>query len=183
MENQGASVVISHHILDGKNQEYEEWLSEIAPICKSYPGHIDWQIIRPIPNLTFIYTVIIRFNTIQNLKNWMESQDRERLIKKAKPLFAKDDHYYINSGLDFLFVSESEKYKPPVRWKQYLVTWSAIFPLAFGIPLIIIPILRMLPIPQYHVIDALVVSGVIVWLMVYLVMPHYTKLIKKWLYN
>ena len=183
MKKQGASVVISHHILEGKHQEYEAWLNDIAPVCKSYPGHIDWQIIRPIPNLTFIYTVIIRFDTIENLKNWMESQDRKQFIERAKPLFAKDDHYHINSGLDFLFVSETEKSNPPARWKQYLVTWSAIFPLAFGIPLIIVPFLRMFPIPQYAVVDTLINTGVIVWLMVYVVMPHYTKLIKTWLYK
>src|SRR5690606_17124236 len=146
-------VVISHHILDGKHQQYEEWLSEIAPICKSYPGHMDWQIIRPIPNLTFIYTVVIRFDNIKNLKNWMASQDRERLIEKAKPLFAKDDRYYINSGLDFLFLPLEEKTKIPTRWKQYLVTWSVIFPLVLGVPLVIIPLSRMLPIPQHPILD------------------------------
>ena len=29
MENSGASVVITHHILNGKQQEYEKWLEEI----------------------------------------------------------------------------------------------------------------------------------------------------------
>jgi len=183
MKKQGASVVISHHILEGKHEAYEAWLNDIAPVCKSYPGHIDWQIIRPIPNLTFIYTVIIRFDTIENLKNWMESQDRKQLIEKARPLFAKDDNYYINSGLDFLFVSENEKPNPPPRWKQYLVTWSAIFPLAFGVPLIILPMLRMIYIPKYPILDTLVVTGVIVWLMIYFVMPNYTKWIKNWLYK
>ncbi|WP_111306971.1 antibiotic biosynthesis monooxygenase [Confluentibacter sediminis] len=183
MEKQGASVVISHHILDGKHQQYEAWLNDIAPICKSYPGHIDWQIIRPIPNLTFIYTVIIRFDTIENLKNWMDSQDRKRFIEKVKPLFAKDDHYYINSGLDFLFVSEAEKSKPPVSWKQFLVTWSAIYPLSLLMSSLVSPLFRMLHMPQNRFIEAFFISGLIVLLMVYVVMPQYTKLIKKWLYN
>lgn len=183
MEKQGASVVISHHVLEGKHQEYESWLSEIAPICKSYLGYIDWQIIRPIHDLTFIYTVVIRFDTIENLKNWMESKDRKRLIEKVKPLFAKDDHYYINTGLDFLFVSETEKVKPPLRWKQYLVTWSAIYPLSLLMSSLMSPFLRMLNIPQNKFIDAFFISGCIVLLMVYVVMPHYTRLIKKWLYE
>ena len=34
MENQGATVVISHHILDVKEPEYEKWLKEIAPFTK-----------------------------------------------------------------------------------------------------------------------------------------------------
>src|SRR3954470_21056306 len=135
MENQGASVVISHHILDGKEPEYEKWLNEIVPITKQSNGFIDLQIVRPIPHLTFVYTVIIRFDDIENLKNWMESDNRKLLIEKANPLFRKNDNYRIKSGLDFLFNSENEGNKVPVRWKQFLVTWSAIYPLSLVIPL------------------------------------------------
>lgn len=45
METQGASVVITHQIIDGKQSEYENWLNEIAPMCKNAVGHLDWQII------------------------------------------------------------------------------------------------------------------------------------------
>jgi len=182
MENQGASVVITHHILDGKQQEYEQWLNEIVPLTRHSEGFIDHQIVRPIPNLTFVYTVIIRFDTIENLKNWMESDDRKKLIEKASPMFRENDNYKIKSGLDFLFESESET-KVPVRWKQYLATWSAIYPLSLLIPLIILPFLRFLKIPINHYFDGLIVSGGIVFLMVYVVMPKYTKLIRKWLFK
>jgi len=183
MKLEGATVVISHHVLDDKRQEYEDWLNEIGPICRNSVGNIDWQIVRPIPTLTYSYTVIIRFDTIENLKNWMESHDRKRLIEKIRPLLFKDDNYYIKSGLDFLFTPENDKAKIPVRWKQYLVTWSAIYPLSTIIPLILLPILRMLNIPKIRLIDSFFVSGIIVLLMVYLVMPYYTRWIKKWLYN
>lgn len=95
MEDQGATVVINHQIKDGKQNQYEEWLIEIGSICRTYAGNIDWQIIRPIPNLTYVYTVIIRFDTIENLSIWMKSKDREHLIEKARPLFSKDDQYQV----------------------------------------------------------------------------------------
>jgi len=183
MENQGASVVITHHILQGKEQQYEQWLDEIVPITKHSKGFIDLQIVRPILHLTFVYTVIIRFDTIENLKIWMESKDREILIKKANPFFRKNDNYSIKSGLDFLFNSENQPAKVPVRWKQFLVTWSAIYPLSLLIPFISLPFLRFLKIPANHYLDALANSGLIVFLMVFAVMPNYTKLIRKWLYK
>jgi uncharacterized protein len=183
MEVEGATVVITHHITNGKHQEYEEWLNEIGPICRSAVGHMDWQIIRPIPTLTYVYTVIIRFNTVENLKAWMESQERKRLIEKIRPLLAKDDDYYIKSGLDFLFTHENGTAKAPIRWKQYLVTWSAIYPLSVVIPFVLLPLLRKLNIPAVRLIDSFFVSGIIVLLMVYFVMPNYTKWIKKWLYK
>ena len=70
MEVEGATVVITHQVIDSKHQEYEDWLNEIGPICRSSVGHIDWQIIRPIPRLTYSYTVIIRFDTIKNDVNY-----------------------------------------------------------------------------------------------------------------
>jgi antibiotic biosynthesis monooxygenase (ABM) superfamily enzyme len=183
MENPGATAVITHHILKGKHQEYEDWLNEIGPICRRSNGHMDWQIIRPIPNLTVDYTVILRFDTIENLKHWMESKERKDLIKKVTPLLSKDDKYHIQNGLDFLFMKENEKTNIPVRWKQYLVTWSAIYPLSVIIPLMILPLLRQFNLPQNRYIDAVFVSGIIVFIMLYLLMPSYTKLIKKWLYS
>lgn len=183
MEQEGATVVISHHIIEGKQQEYENWLNEIGPTCRSARGHIDWQIIRPIPGLTYLYTIIIRFDTIENLRHWIESDERKRMIEKIRPILKKDDNYYIKTGLDFLFTPENDKVKVPVRWKQFLATWSAIYPLSTIIPLIVIPLLRALKIPSFRFIDSLFVSGVIVVLMVYLVMPHYTRWIKKWLYK
>jgi len=182
MENPGASVVITHHILNDKQADYEKWLNEIVPITKHSAGFIDLQIVRPIPDLTYVYTVIIRFDTIENLRNWMESDNRKRMIEKANPLFRKNDNYKIKSGLDFLFDSESET-KVPVRWKQFLVTWSAIYPLSILVPLVSIPLLRFLKIPPFHYSDALLNSGIIVFLMVFVVMPNYTKLIRKWLYK
>ena len=183
MEQTGASVVITHQIKDGKQQAYEDWLNEIEPICRRSKGNIDWQIIRPIPNLTFAYTVLLRFDTIDNLKNWMESQERRDLIKKVSPLLAKDDNYHIQNGLDFLFMGENERSKLPVRWKQYFVTWSAIYPLSIIIPLVILPLLRKLNLPQTRYIDSLFISGLIVFIMVYWLMPSYTRLIRKWLYK
>ncbi|QXU40776.1 hypothetical protein [Pedobacter sp. D749] len=183
MENSGASVVITHHILECKQKEYEKWLDEILPVSKHATGFIDLQIVRPIPKLTFVYTVIIRFDTIENLKSWMESQDRKHLIEKASPFFRKNDRYQIKSGLDFLFNAENEGHKVPVRWKQYLVTWSAIYPLSLIIPVLLLPILRWLGIPLNHYFDAFINSGCIVLLMVYVVMPNYTRLIKKWLFK
>ena len=113
---------------------------------------------------------------------WMNSQERKNLIEKANSLFSKNDRYYIKSGLDFLFVAENEN-KIPVRWKQYFVTWSAIYPLSLLIPFIVIPILSMLHIPDNRFIHSFFISGLIVLIMVYLLMPSYTRLIKKWLYK
>ena len=179
----GATVVITHRIRDGHQADYDHWLNEIGPLCRNSVGHLDWQIIRPIAGLTGTYTVIIRFDTREHLQQWMDSPIRQRLIEKVQPLLVKGDDFFIRSGLDFWFVPDGAKAKVPVRWKQFLVTWSAIYPLVLGMPLIVAPVLRPLGLWQNHYLATLVITGSVVFLMIYVVMPRYTRLIQRWLFN
>jgi antibiotic biosynthesis monooxygenase (ABM) superfamily enzyme len=179
----GATVVINHRVRSDKHAEYERWLEEIAPLCRASPGHLDWHIVRPIPGVTETYTVIIRFDTTAHLRNWMESSERGRLIEKVQPLFVGADDFYISSGLDFWFTPAGAKAKLPVRWKQFLLTWSAIYPLALGVPFAVSPLLRLVGAPASLPLTTLAVTAVVVFLMVYVVMPRYTRLVQRWLFT
>ncbi|TKB25574.1 antibiotic biosynthesis monooxygenase [Desulfopila sp. IMCC35006] len=181
--NNGATAVITHRIRAGRESQYEDWLNEIGPLCRSSAGHLDWHIIRPILGLTATYTVIIRFDTRNHLQDWMDSDHRKRLIEKVKPILAKDDDFFIKSGLDFWFTPDGARAKVPVRWKQAIVTWSAIYPLVLVVPLLVVPLLRFLGLSQDRYLDTLFISGTVVILMVYMIMPRYTKLVHRWLFN
>lgn len=181
--NEGATAVITHRVRGDRHADYETWLNEIAPLCKASPGHLDWHIVRPIPGLTETYTVIIRFDTAAHLQQWMDSPARARLIEKVSPLFVRGDDFFVSSGLDFWFTPTGAKAKVPVRWKQYLVTWSAIYPLVLGVPLVVTPVLQYLGVLNNRVITTFVVTGIVVCLMVYVIMPRYTKLIQRWLFS
>lgn len=179
---EGATAVINHQVAKDKHVEYEDWLNEIAPQCKSAPGHLDLHVIRPIAGLTETYTIIIRFDNQSNLRAWMASAQRSELIEKVSPLLVKGDDFYISSGLDFWFTPEKANTKIPIRWKQALVTWSAIYPLVLILPFLL-PGLHVLGLPENHYLDTLLVSGIAVLLMVYVVMPRYTRLIHAWLFR
>lgn len=180
---EGATVVITHRIKDGKLTEYEGWMEEMAPVCKGAPGHVDWQIIRPVPGLTNTYTIIVRFAAREALERWLQSPERHALLEKAKPLLANDGEFFISSGMDFWFMPEGAKAKVPVRWKQFLITWSAIYPLVLVMPILVIPMMRLLGIPANHLVDMLLVTGGVVASMVYVVMPRYTRLVQHWLFR
>lgn len=179
----GATVVISHRIREGQQAGYENWLTEIIPQCKSYIGHLDTHIIRPITDLTATYTVVIRFDTHKHAEKWMFSQDRQQLINKVQPLLAANDDFFVRSGLDFWFTPEGAKARLPTRWKQFLITWSVIYPLVLCVPMAVVPMMRLLGMPEYHSLTTLFVTFTIVLLMVYLIMPRYTKLVQRWLFR
>jgi antibiotic biosynthesis monooxygenase (ABM) superfamily enzyme len=178
----GATVFITHRVREDRQADYERWIGEIAPLSKAAPGHLDWHIVRPLPGLSEAYTVVIRFDTQAHLQEWMQSPARSRLIDKVQPLFLGGDEFFISSGLDFWF-APGAGHKAPVRWKQFLVTWSAIFPLVLGVPLMVAPLLRQLGVGGNHLLTTLVATGIDVFLMTYLVMPRYTRLLHRWLFS
>ena len=179
----GASVVITHRVSEDKQARYEEWLNEIGPMAKASRGLLDLHVVRPVRGLSDTYSIIIRYDNKQNLRKWMESDDRNRLIAKVQDLLSGKDEYRIQSGLDFWFMPEGSKAKTPVRWKQFLITWSAIYPLVLGVPWLLTPLLRWLHVPPQRYIDVLFITATIVVLMVYVVMPRYTKLVRQWLFS
>lgn len=179
----GATAVITHRVRHDRQADYERWLETIAPLCRAAPGHLDWHIVRPIPGLTETYTVIVRFEDRVHLERWMNSATRAQLIESVRPLLVDGDEVRISSGLDFWFTPTGSKAKVPVRWKQFLVTWSAIYPLVLGVPMAVVPLLQRLGLPANRWVTMLAVTGLVVFLMVYVVMPRYTRLLQRWLFQ
>ncbi len=89
----------------------------------------------------------------------------------------------MSSGLDFWFTPEGAKAKLPTRWKQFLVTWSAIFPLVTGASIGVNWAVHQLELADNFYLKTLFVTCVVVSLMVYVVMPRYTKLVSRWLFR
>jgi len=48
---------------------------------------------------------------------------------------------------------------------------------------VVVPLLRLIGAPASNVLNTLCVTGVVVFLMVYVVMPRYTRLVQRWLFR
>jgi antibiotic biosynthesis monooxygenase (ABM) superfamily enzyme len=113
----------------------------------------------------------------------MQSNDRNRLIQKVLPIVVHGDNYAIRSGLDFWFAPEGEDVKVPVRWKQFLLTCSAIYPLVLFVPMALAPVTNRIGIERNGLLSVLAGTITICFLMTYIIMPRYTKLVRRWLYG
>lgn len=180
--NKIVTFIITHKIQAGREAEYEVWIKDIGDACKQYEGHLGSNIIRPSKTHN-TYAVIIRFNNYENLEKWVQSDTRKHYIDQIAPLLEKGDQYEIKTGIDFWFTPLEAKQKVPVRYKQYLVTLSAIYPLTLVVPFALSPILETVSIFCSILLSKLLVATVMVWLMTYVIMPPYTRSISKWLYK
>lgn len=182
-EGEGATAVITQRVRPDSRQAYQEWVKKIYATVRRRDGFLDGQVINPVPGVTQTFTVILRFVDIQSLKSWMDSVERKQLIDEVRPLLAGNDQVYIQSGFEFMFDQGEQQSQSPRRWKQTLVTWSAIYPLVLLIPMLVSPLIDTLGLPQSRYLNLFIATGMMVPLMVYVVMPTYTRLIRHWLFK
>lgn len=87
------------------------------------------------------------------------------------------------TGLEYWFTPSGGKTVHARPYKQFLVTLSAIYPLTIVIPWLLRPVLRLDGIHRLPALHGFIVTAFIVFLMVYVIMPRYTRLVAKWLFD
>ena len=106
------------------------------------------------------------------------------MVEELEPLLERGEKIDTVTGIEFWFTppaSAGQKRAPP--HKQFLVTLSVIYPLTLVVPWALRPLGDVLPALQHVLLGRLLVAVVIVWLMTYVVMPRYTRLLSRWLYR
>ncbi|MGP6443443.1 transporter [Rahnella aquatilis] len=70
------TLVITHGVQRDKLTEYERWLEQLKTDAARFPGYQNVNILRPVHGET-IYTVLVRFDNVDNLYLWIQSDQRE----------------------------------------------------------------------------------------------------------
>jgi uncharacterized protein len=168
--------IITHTIKAGEEARYEAWLTEMLSAVSRAPGYLGREVFRPAQGMR-TYTSIVRFDAYAHLHAWAESDTRQALVSRVSDLLTKGDVHEIMTGVDFWFTPEHAK--PPKPWKQFLLVLSAIYPLSLIVPSLFAPLFRVMPALTQLLIRGLCIAAVIVGLMTFVVMPRYTRLVKR----
>ena len=172
--------VVHHHVKAGAEVSYEAWLREITPAAQGFPGHLGVDVLQP-PQGGGLYTIVLRFDTLEHLHDWLTSDTRQGLIAQVEPLLVRADQLDIKTGLEFWFTAPQLGQRHPPPYKQFLVTLSVIFPLTLLVPWALQPLFEAVPIIGLSGVRHFASAVVIVSLMTYVIMPHYTRLVAGWL--
>ena len=181
----GQSVVVSvsrHTVIPGKEHEYEAWLREIVPIAGKAEGQRGMNVIRPHTG-SRTYTIVLHFDALAHLQQWLASEVWKRLMLEVEHLLQDGDQVEIKTGLEFWFTPPGSEQKHAKPYKQFLITLSVIFPLTMLVPWLLAPLFRAAPIFGVSAITHFLVAAIVVGLMTYVIMPHYTRLMAAWLYR
>ncbi len=177
--NQQVTAVISHYIRDGREPGYEEWLQGISQAAREFEGHNGVTILRPKPNSKGEYVIILRFDNHHKLRDWMRSPERKEWIERAQPLIEKPEHVQVLTGLEALVSLPHNVSPPPPRYKTAFVTWIGVFICASTLGYFLGPYLA----PLHFLLRQAIITGLVVVLLAYVVMPRLTRLFYKWLHS
>ena len=173
--------IITHKIKAGAEKRYEAWLADILTASSGFPGYLGREIFRPSDGGRK-YTSVVRFDSLDNLNTWSESETRQTFVSKVHDLLEQGDQVEIRSGIDFWFTPKGVK--PPKLWKQFVLTVSAVYPLSLIIPFfILIPLGKLVPVLGNVFISSMLMAAILTGMLTFVVMPPYTRLLKRWLYG
>lgn len=175
------TTVIRQRPLPDAVGRYEDWLKEIIPAAQQFCGHQGVNVIRP-HGAADAYTIVLHFDTVEHLRQWLDSDTRKELVSKIRPFLRVAEDIDIRTGFEFWFTPPlgGKQAKP---YKQFLVTFSAIFPLTILIPWLLRPVFAWLPALGLPGVSHFIIAAAIVAIMTYAVMPRYVRLVSGWLYR
>ncbi|MEU1367704.1 hypothetical protein ABZ454_16405 [Streptomyces sp. NPDC005803] len=176
---------IAHVVRPGSESDYEAWLqNEIIPAAAAFEGHGGINIVRasaPRPgDGAREYTLALRFAQPAQLEKWLRSDTRAALLARARPLLADAESISLHSGLDFWFPSSPAAPAAP-RWKQWLATVAVLYPLSLLTAPVVKAAADLVRLPASPALRTLITLLINVGLLTFVLMPRWTRLIRRWL--
>ena len=126
-----ASVVISTRLLPGQESQYRSWERRIAVAQSKAPGFQGYRIEPPIEGVQDDWLSIIRFDSQQNLDNWLKSPERLQLVKESESFTDRFETRVVHSGFDQWFPGTKSGGPSAPVWKQNMIVLLMLYPEVF----------------------------------------------------
>ncbi len=173
------TTTVTRRVKPGHEASYEGVLEGIIDAASRFPGHLGVEVFRPQSGTGGQYRTVYRFDNGENLRAWLDSEERASWIERAEPHAIGPMRTSFVTGLESWFtLPDQPGVPPPPPHKMALLTWITIFPLITAIVVVTGPLLEGLPLA----LRLGVTTAIAVPLMTWVVMPRVTRLLRGWLY-
>jgi uncharacterized protein len=172
------SAVFTIRARPGREDAIAQWAQRIVRAARQVEGSLAATVVGP--DSTGEYRFQHFFKDEPSLARWLSSATREQLLLEAEPMLEEPPDVQ-RTGLEtwFHLPKFHAPLAPPPRWKMWLVSLVAFYPMVLAFLAWIIPRLMGLPLP----VRAAVLSVGVLTLMTYVVMPTLTCLLRPWLFR
>jgi uncharacterized protein len=173
-----ATAAFSRRVHVGQEAEYERLARATIAAAEKFPGQLAATMLHEpgSPDYTLVYSFADR----RSLDTWLDSTERRGFMTEADAISDTHQNLQDVTGLETWFtLPRRETIKPPPRWKMWLVSLLALYPLVVVFQRWLAPQLKTWPL----LARAAVFPLILLTLMTYLVMPQVTRLLRTWLYR
>ena len=172
------TVLYSRRVKPGREADFEAWARGIVAAARQFPGHLGASVLDAPGSRE--YHILFTFADRRSLRAWLDSAERRRWLGRVGELLEADRGLQQLTGLETWFKlpgSNVPTMTPPPRWKMWLVSLVAVYPLVLAFQVLVVPRMARLPLP----LRALVFPLVLLTLMTFVVMPMVTRALRRWL--
>jgi antibiotic biosynthesis monooxygenase (ABM) superfamily enzyme len=172
------TVLYSRRVKPGREADFEAWARGIVAAARQFPGHLGASVLDAPGSRE--YHILFSFADRRSLRAWLDSEERRRWLARGGELLEADRGLQQLTGLETWFKlpgANVPTMKPPPRWKMWLVSIVAVYPLVLAFQALLVPRMAGLPLP----LRALMFPLVLLTLMTFVVMPVVTRVLRRWL--
>ncbi len=178
-ETEPVTVVVTRRVKVGREAAYEASLTRLTEDAKALPGYLGTVVQRPGPAAPREYTSVFRFDSVEHLRAFEESDLRRRALAEVVELVEADAVWRELTGLELWFTPPPGTVVPqPSRLRMALVMIGVVYGLVLSIGSLVALALAAAPAP----IRLLVTITLEVFLMTYVLMPRLTRWLARWIY-
>lgn len=175
-DGEPVTAAFARQVKPGREAEYEKLASEMIEISKAFVGHIAATMLHEPDSPT--YTLVYSFTDQHTLRAWLESPQRRWLLARGDRLAERHQQLPTLTGLETWFtLPQQATIKPPPRWKMWLVSLLAIYPLVVAFQAWLVPTIKAWPL----LLRSAALPLTLLTLMTFVVMPVVTRVAQPWL--
>lgn len=173
------TITVRRKIKPGREKDYEVWLERLTRgAAERFEGYLGAEFHRPAARGSE-YRSVFRFDSLEHLDAFEQSEFRATMLAEAAPLFAADAAWERMTGLEFWFdPPPGTKVPQPSPHRMALVLVAVVFCLVLILNLALGPLMAGWPLA----LRVLVTVTIQVTLMTYVIMPRLTPLIARFIY-
>lgn len=177
----GTTLRIFHIVHPRCKETYKKRALELVRAAEAFPGNQGAQALDYV-NENKLNEMIFSFKTEDQARKWLDSRRIGDLLKIMSEELQKNEEVTIH-GVGYQNSSNAQPSGKPVSWKQWLITTAVIWPLTIVVPFVLQPVIELFPLLGLWGVRHGLTAAVIVFLMVYVIMPVVIRTVYQWLYE
>lgn len=173
----GITEVFVTQISADKEKAYREWSAKIHELESKFPGFRGVYYQSPHQSQGKNWITLLQFDTLENLDRWLESKERQEVLKESENLITALESHRVISPYAGWFASVAKAGELPPLWKQTMLILLVLFPIVMFEFKYLSPLLKTMNIS----LSTFIGNAISVTLISFPMMPIAIRCLRWWL--